>query len=300
MSCCVKSSVLRRLAEQKGQKSMLIKGCGQLLACGFALIKAKCSCSQKTLQIYLSNSAHWLWVRPVGFVASRALTKKSQHFLQMYEVCIYARVCASVCLCACVHTCLWLCAGRPRGHLVPTAVFSPDSVGNMWHEATHLQVMVLSHWCCALHSPRASARYLGSSWACTEPFYNREKKKPHQLFPRYISSLQPNATSLQLFSFFPNYANEAFSYWLATAASRLRMHPVRLLHCKEEHCVVRAHLRELFHYDERQPTQLQIADELLSFSQGAAPVSGLHVGLTENVEQISQLIHVQQAAPLHN
>lgn len=61
-----------------------------------------------------------------------------------------------------------------------------------------------------------------------------------------------------------------------------------------------AHLRELLHYDERQPTQLQIADELLSFSQGAAPVSGLHVGLTENVEQISQLIHVQQAAPLHN
>lgn len=145
MSCCVKSSVLRRLAEQKGQKSMLIKGCGQLLACGFALIKAKCSCSQKTLQIYLSNSAHWLWVRPVGFVASRALTKKSQHFLQRYEVCIYARVCV------CVHTC---CAGCPCGHSVPRAVFSPDFVRNMWHEATHLQVMVLSHWCCALHSPR--------------------------------------------------------------------------------------------------------------------------------------------------
>lgn len=35
-------------------------------------------------------------------------------------------------------------------------------------------------------------------------------------------------------------------------------------------------------------------------SQGAALVSGLHVGLTENVEQISQLIHVQQAILLHN
>lgn len=61
-----------------------------------------------------------------------------------------------------------------------------------------------------------------------------------------------------------------------------------------EHCGVwaaSAHLRELFHHDERQPTQLQIADELI-FSRGAAPVSGLHVGLTENVEQISQLILV--------
>lgn len=53
------------------------------------------------------------------------------------------------------------------------------------------------------------------------------------------------------------------------------------------------HLRKLLHHDERQPTQLQIADELI-FSWGAAPVSGLHVGLTENVEQISQLILVQQ------
>lgn len=96
MSCCVKSSVLRRLAEQKGQKSMLIKGCGQLLACGFALIKLKCSCSQKTLLIYSSNSEHWLWVRPVGFVAFRALTKKSQHFLQRYEVCMCAYVYVSV------------------------------------------------------------------------------------------------------------------------------------------------------------------------------------------------------------
>lgn len=95
MSCCVKSSVLRRLAEQKGQKSMLIKECGQLLACGFPLIKAKCSCSQKTLLINPSNSEHWLWVRPVGFVALRALTKKFQHFLQRYEVCI----CACVCVC---------------------------------------------------------------------------------------------------------------------------------------------------------------------------------------------------------
>lgn len=39
---------------------------------------------------------------------------------------------------------------------------------------------------------------------------------------------------------------------------------------------------------------------LYFFSQGAAPVSGLHVGSTENVEQISQLIHVQQAILLHN
>lgn len=131
-----------------------------------------------------------------------------------------------MCVCACVHTCLWLCAGRPCGHSVPRAVFSPDFVGNMWHEAIHLLVMVLSHWCCALHSPRASARYLGSSWARREPSYN-------SWFPRCISSLQLNATPLQLFLFFPNYANEAFSYWLVTAASRLRIHPVRLLRCKE-------------------------------------------------------------------
>lgn len=73
-----------------------------------------------------------------------------------------------------------------------------------------------------------------------------------------------------------------------------------------EHCVVwaaSAHLWKLSHYDERQPTQFRIADELIFFiflSQGAALVSGLHVGLTENVEQISQLIHVQQAILLHN
>lgn len=52
-----------------------------------------------------------------------------------------------------------------------------------------------------------------------------------------------------------------------------------------------ARLWKLLHHDERQPTQLEIADELI-FSQGAAPVSASHVGLTENVEQISQLILV--------
>lgn len=153
MSCCVKSSVLRRLAERKGQKSMLIKGCGQLLACGFALIKAKCSCSQKTLQIYSSNSEHWLWVRPVGFVASRALTKKS-HFLQSYEVCIYTHVSVSLCLRLCVSVyrlSLWpVCA---------LGCFFPLTLSGTWHEAIHLQVMVLSHWCCALHSPWASPQH---------------------------------------------------------------------------------------------------------------------------------------------
>lgn len=47
----------------------------------------------------------------------------------------------------------------------------------------------------------------------------------------------------------------------------------------------------------RQPTQIQIADELI-FSRGAAPASGLHVGLTGDVEQISLLI--QQAFLLRN
>lgn len=124
MSCCVKSSVLRRLAEQKGQKSMLIKGCGQLLARGFALIKPKCSCSQKTLLIYSSNSEHWLWVRPVGFVASGALTKKSQHSLRRHEVC----------MCAYKHTCVCPCGkSMPRADFFP-----PDFVRNMSYEAIHL------------------------------------------------------------------------------------------------------------------------------------------------------------------
>ena len=136
MSCCVKSSVLRRLAEQKGQKSMLTKGCGQLLARGFALIKAKRSCSQKTLLINSSNSEQ-LWVRPVGCVAFRALTKTSQHFLQRYEVHTY------------IYICVLVASPCPR-------LFFPDFVRNMWREAIHLQVMVLSHCCCALHSPRVS------------------------------------------------------------------------------------------------------------------------------------------------
>lgn len=51
------------------------------------------------------------------------------------------------------------------------------------------------------------------------------------------------------------------------------------------------------------PHSSELLMSLLFFfflSQGAALVSGLHVGLTENVEQISQLIHVQQAILLHN
>lgn len=107
MSCCVKSSVLRRLAEQKGQKSMLIKECGQLLARGFALIKAKCSCSQETLLIYSSNSEHWLWVRPVGFVVLRAFTKKSQNSLQRNEVCIYTYIYFFLCVCLGEGVSLW-------------------------------------------------------------------------------------------------------------------------------------------------------------------------------------------------
>lgn len=138
MSCCVKSSFLRRLAEQKGQKSMLIKGCGQLLAHGFALIKAKCSCSQKTLLIYSSNSEHWLWVKPVGFVSLRALTKKS-HFLQRYEVCV----------CFALH--VFVYTGCPCGQFMLWA-FLPGLSGTCGMKL----VMVLSHCCCALHSPWVS------------------------------------------------------------------------------------------------------------------------------------------------
>ncbi len=53
--------------------------------------------------------------------------------------------------CAYVH----VCVSCPCGESAPWAVF-PDFVRNMWHKAIHLQVMVLSHWCCALHSPWAS------------------------------------------------------------------------------------------------------------------------------------------------
>lgn len=44
-----------------------------------------------------------------------------------------------------------------------------------------------------------------------------------------------------------------------------------------------AYSRKLLHYDERRPTHLQIADELI-FSRGAAPVVCFHARLTENVE----------------
>lgn len=154
MSYCVKSSVLRRLAEQKGQKSMLIKGCGQLLACGFALIEAKCSCSQKTLHIYLSNSAHWLWVRPVGLVASGALTKKSQHFLQRYEVGIWARVCVCVRARLCVFVCMiaYVSVTLQRPSLWPPGAHGcffhwlcRVNVHAETHTHAHLQVIVWSH-----------------------------------------------------------------------------------------------------------------------------------------------------------
>lgn len=68
------------------------------------------------------------------------------------------------------------------------------------------------------------------------------------------------------------------------------MHPVKLYVLKKSIVpAASAHLWTFFHHDERQPILLQIADELI-FRRGAAPVSGLHAGLTENVEQISQLI----------
>lgn len=128
MSCCVKSSFLRSLAEQKGQKSMLIKGCGQLLACSFALIKTKCSCSRKTLQIYSSNSAHWLWGEPVGFWPFRALTKKSQHFPpEVWGVCVLHMFVCSLWVfagCACGHSTPWaflffhILSGTPPSHSV--------------------------------------------------------------------------------------------------------------------------------------------------------------------------------------
>lgn len=126
MSCCVKSSFLRSLAEQKGQKSMLIKGCGQILACGFALIKTKCSCSRKTLQIYSSKSAHWLWGEPVGFGPFRALTKKSQHFPpEVWGVCVLHMFVRSLWVrCACGHSAPWaflffhILSGTPASHSV--------------------------------------------------------------------------------------------------------------------------------------------------------------------------------------
>ena len=143
MSCCVKSSVLRRLAEQKGQKSMLIKGCGQLLACGFALIKAKCSCSQKTLLIYSSNSEHWLWVRPVGLVALRALTKKSQHFLQRYEVCMWAYTCVCVCVRACVRACVCVCMQAVLVASLCRGLFFPPTLS----ETCGMKQYTCKSWC---------------------------------------------------------------------------------------------------------------------------------------------------------
>lgn len=203
MSCCVKSSVLRRLAEQKGQKSMLIKGCGQLLACGFALIKLKCSCSQKTLLIYSSNSEHWLWVRPVGFVAFRALTKKSQHFLQRYEVCMRAYIYIRECVCcmyACVDVCVYTC---PCGKSMPSAVFSP----RLCQKHVAWSNTPVSHGVKSLHSPWASP------WLTRFIPYLAENsfitKNNLQSFPRCISILslyaEKNKTKNTQTSFVYNY-----------------------------------------------------------------------------------------------
>lgn len=202
MSCCVKSSVLRRLAEQKGQKSMLIKGCGQLLACGFALIKLKCSCSQKTLLIYSSNSEHWLWVRPVGFVAFRALTKKSQHFLQRYEVCMCAYIYTWVCLlhvrarwCLCAYVSLW------QVHAI--GCFFPQ----LCQKHVAWSNTPVSHGVKSLHSPWASP------WLTRFIPYLAENsfitKNNLQSFPRCISILslyaEKNKTKNTQTSFVYNY-----------------------------------------------------------------------------------------------
>lgn len=147
MSCCVKSSVLRRLAEQKGQKSMLIKGCGQLLACGFALIKAKCSCSQKTLLIYLSNSEHWLWVRPVGLCCWG-------HLLRNQNIFSRGMRCACMFVCVCVRARACVCTGSPCGESMPWAVFSRLCQKHVAWSRTPASHGV--DWYCALHSPWAS------------------------------------------------------------------------------------------------------------------------------------------------
>lgn len=200
MSCCVKSSVLRRLAEQKGQKSMLIKGCGQLLACGFALIKAKCSCSQKTLLIYLSNSEHWLWVRPVGLWCWG-------HLLRNHNIFSRGMRCAWACVCVCV-----------QGVLVASpcpGLFSHDFVRNMWHEAVHLQVMVLSHWYCALHSPWASPWLTWFIPNLAENSFIKNKKNLQSFtsfyfFPNCCKN-SPMRVVYNNFYFLPNYADEFFS-----------------------------------------------------------------------------------------
>lgn len=286
MSCCVKSSVLRRLAEQKGQKSMLIKECGQLLACGFALIKPKCSCSQKTLLIYSSNSEHWLWVRPVGFVALRGLTKKSQHFLQRYEVCVC--ICICVCVCLCVHT------GCPCGKSMPWAVFSRLCQKHVAWSNTPASHGVKSLVLCTSQSLGQSMVNQIYSLSCREQLH--DEFQTSYLIQNYCRD-KPTRLVHYYYYFLANYADEGILLQHNITASLLlwqQIHLVRLYFLKKEHCGVwaaNAHLWKLFHQDERQPTQLQIADELI-FSWGAAPVSGLHVGLTQNVEQISQLILV--------
>lgn len=301
MSCCVKSSVLRRLAEQKGQKSMLMKGCGQLLACGFALIKTKCSCSQKTLQIYSSNSEHWLWVRPVGFVASRALTKKSQHFLQRYEVCICAHV--FVCLCVCLCICVCLCTGCPCGQSVPWAVFSWLCQKHVAWSNTPASHGVKSLVLCTSQSLGQSTVTRFVPHLAENSFITENN---HQWFPRRISILQPK-TCVQLLSFFPSLCRwRLFSLTSNVTASQLlwqQIHPVRLLVLKESIvlCEQRVPICESSSIMMRDsPHSSKLLMSFFFLSQGAALVSGLHVGLTENVEQISQLIHVQQAILLHN
>lgn len=216
--------------------------------------------------------------------------------------------------CALLHACPRMCAGA-RTVLVANpclGLFFPDFVGNMLHEAIHLQVMVWSHWCCALHNPQASPwltrfipylaenSFITKKWEKKPPVNSKELCRNFIRFKITRKTTQHDSTILLV-----NYTDECiYFFWIKkkkrisdSSATNTSLYVLKnSIVAREQQA---AHLWKLLHHDERQPTQLQIADEHI-FSQGAAPVSGLHVGLTENVEQVFQLILVQQAFLLRN
>lgn len=299
MSCCVKSSVLRRLAWTERSEKHAHKGMWT------AFTPWHCF-NQSQMQLQSENTSDLLkqqWT----LALSKTCRIWGSEGLWLRNPKISLEVWGlHVRMWACVHVCMlslwWVHA---------PGCFSPYFVGDMLHEekspASHgVKSLVL-----CFSQPMISQIY---SLSCREQLHGQEFTSIEFQDAFQTSHFSPNSCKnnqtrlvqskyyyffcliIQMRGYFCNpevqphqcsYGNNNLERW--------RVLKDRIMVCEQQ----AAHLWKLLHHNERKPTQLQIADELI-FSWGTAPVSGLHAGLTENVEQISQLILVQQAFLLCN
>lgn len=151
-------------------------------------------------------------------------------------MCTSACVSVNVCGCTLVaNPCLGL--------------FFQDFVGNMLHEAIHLQVMVWSHWCCALHSPQASPwltsfipylaenSFITKKWEKKPPVNSKELCRNFIWFKITTKTTQHDSTILLV-----NYTDECiYFFWIKKKTDQWFFSNKYVFVCfEEQHCGARA------------------------------------------------------------